>query len=77
MIRASRFLVLSFTLAVLALGAAQASGHINPGHCKPCLPAPAGCTFADYCETYRCFYTCMAADGSTYTYITPRTGRHN
>ena len=75
--RIARSLLLSVTLAALGLGVVQASGHVNPGHCKPCLPAPAGCTFSDYCETFGCWYTCLAADGSSYTYIAPRTGRHN
>jgi len=74
-----RCLLLAVTVAALALGLVQTSratdfqgrGTINPGHCKPCFPEPAGCTFFE-CDNHFCNYTCTAPDGSTYSFTRSR-----
>ena len=74
MIRAARFLVLSFALAALGLGLAHTApvkgfgrgrGTVNPGHCKQCFPGPDAdrCTFI-VCDNHWCIYDCLTSDGT-------------
>ena len=79
--RHARLALMAVTLGALGLGFAQTAegvdfrgkGTVNPGHCKPCFPEPAGCAFFE-CDNHFCNYTCTAPDGSTYSYTTSRQG---